>query len=280
MIEDEELTAAESTRLMDLIESPPAPPPKLIEAMRQLKPTETAPMHEEKREIAWIHLNGEWHPTVVLDGIPVKIEVCRQIGLGPLADAWGPRVPEPPWPMETGDVDRPVDMSSETAFLRGQWDAVRVDRARHAQRAWNAETECAALRDHVAQLRISMELILAGAGDAQAIAEVALRLSTKSKDILRSLSPEEQANVPPLTKEAIDAALARGRLDRLREEDARFGTQNAPREPTQEERNKASTSLTAEGRPAFEITNTAVRERALRNRAEARLEALFKISED
>jgi hypothetical protein len=44
---------------------------------------------------------------------------------------------------------------------------------------------------------------------------------------LRSLSYEEQTKLQPLTKEDVDAALERGRQDRLREEDARFGTQNA-----------------------------------------------------
>lgn len=48
-----------------------------------------------KRELGWIRIAGEWRPTVVLDGIPVQVSVDPRIGVGPLAEAWGPRVAEP-----------------------------------------------------------------------------------------------------------------------------------------------------------------------------------------
>jgi hypothetical protein len=49
----------------------------------------------KRREIAWIRIDGAWWPTVVLDGIPVKVTVDARVGMGPLAECWGPRVPEP-----------------------------------------------------------------------------------------------------------------------------------------------------------------------------------------
>lgn len=42
-------------------------------------------------ELAWVRIGGEWQPTVVLDGIPVQVEVNPTVGIGPLIEEWGPR---------------------------------------------------------------------------------------------------------------------------------------------------------------------------------------------
>jgi len=54
------------------------------------------PWDDEQWEIAWmLDPLGAWHPTVVIDGIPLSITVHRQVGIGPVMAKWGPRVPKP-----------------------------------------------------------------------------------------------------------------------------------------------------------------------------------------
>jgi hypothetical protein len=51
---------------------------------------------DERWEVAWMRdPAGVWHPTVVLNGIPLAITVHRQVGIGPNMVAWGPRVAMP-----------------------------------------------------------------------------------------------------------------------------------------------------------------------------------------
>ncbi len=47
------------------------------------------------RELAWARINGEWEPTLVLDGIPVVLEIHAQIGVGPLIEEWGGKLSAP-----------------------------------------------------------------------------------------------------------------------------------------------------------------------------------------
>lgn len=54
------------------------------------------PPPDEEWEVAWMRdEHGAWRPTVVIEGIPRALTIHRQIGIGPLMVAWGPRVAAP-----------------------------------------------------------------------------------------------------------------------------------------------------------------------------------------